>query len=130
MTENLLPCPFCGGEAEHRLKKYKTWKPRATGIIQCSSCLCNALSEESWQTRTQPPQDGWRDISEWHDDYHDCLFAFFIAGNLQGVEFTSPLTTDFYDWKYDRALFKHVSMPTSEIEALLAQPAKTDGGGS
>lgn len=66
----------------------------------------------------------WQDISEYHEDYGDCLFLFFIGEELQGAEWTSPLTVDgpIEQWAYDRAIFKRVSAPTEEIQRLLTRP--------
>lgn len=70
----------------------------------------------------------WRDASEWHEDYGDCLFAIFIGQELQGVEWTSPLTIDgpLDQWAYDRAIFKRVSMKTEDVQKLLATKSNPD----
>ena len=65
-------------------------------------------------------EEVWHDISEWHDDDSDCLFAFFFEGDLISVEWTSPLSSDFNDFcDRDAVIFKRVSMKTDEVEKLI-----------
>ena len=40
----LLPCPFCGGEAE--IERYGT--PRVSTIYSCKECGCRLETGEEW----------------------------------------------------------------------------------
>jgi hypothetical protein len=61
MSDELKPCPFCGGTAQHENdtgpndEGYWTW-------IECTSCGGKANDAKTWNRRL--PSDGnWRDIS-------------------------------------------------------------------
>jgi Lar family restriction alleviation protein len=55
MSEELKPCPFCGGEAE--IERYGT--PRYSTIYSCTECGCRLETGETfnhgdtWNTRTE-----------------------------------------------------------------------------
>lgn len=44
MSEKLLPCPFCGGEAE--IERYGN--SRVSTIYQCTNCSCSLETGEEW----------------------------------------------------------------------------------
>lgn len=57
MSEELKPCPFCGGEAERNLDYSKQ--------IKCSNqnCLMSdyfIMTESSWNTRVNPELDRYK----------------------------------------------------------------------
>lgn len=56
MSEALLPCPFCGDEAE--VERYGT--PRQSCIVACTNCGCRLSSNENgagraWNQRALSP---------------------------------------------------------------------------
>ena len=44
MPEKLLPCPFCGSEAEFERIGYR----RKSTIVTCTSCGCSLETGEEW----------------------------------------------------------------------------------
>ena len=53
-TEGLLPCPFCGGEAERSEGKTGDGKPWP--YIRCCNYGCGAMAEpEAWNSRPATP---------------------------------------------------------------------------
>ena len=48
MTDELKPCPFCGGE---NLTVRKELLGRDVGFVKCRGCLCQG-SYAAWNTRT------------------------------------------------------------------------------
>lgn len=59
VTEQLKPCPFCGGEAHFE----RIGTPRQSCIVECDSCGARLESSEEgvrcgrmWNTRAQPAQ--------------------------------------------------------------------------
>ncbi len=62
MTEELKPCPFCGGKAEVRM-----FSPTVM-IVQCKSCLATTFAFDSeheavksWNRR----YSGWFRVKQW-----------------------------------------------------------------
>lgn len=51
----LLPCPFCGGEAE--IERYGD--PRQSTIYACANCGCRLETGEEWDHGT-----GWNERAE------------------------------------------------------------------
>ena len=47
--EDLLPCPFCGGEAGITMEAEGNNDPR--WFVECSDCEATCSSVELWQTR-------------------------------------------------------------------------------
>jgi len=76
MSEEIKPCPFCGGDAE-----LLTWfEETEARHIQCTDCKCmtgiphfeRSFAYDQWNTRTTPPIDNaerdeaLEDIWEYH----------------------------------------------------------------
>lgn len=78
-------------------------------------------------------REGWKPLSEWHEDLGQCLFIFNKNGDYWGMEWTSPITfdadgTSFYD-KYGECndiQFKIVD--TSDFTLLEAAAKETHNG--
>lgn len=45
MSDDLKPCPFCGGEPEGNL-------PPMRRIVQCKGCGASVVGKKEWNTRT------------------------------------------------------------------------------
>lgn len=59
----LLPCPFCGGEAR-LMDMTKGARKRGYQYVECRTCGVDAGSIITWNTRAAPvlPDRGWRPI--------------------------------------------------------------------
>lgn len=67
----LLPCPFCGGEAV--ISQYGT--PRISTIVECTECACRLETGETfshgtiWNTRADTAErDALREALDWAGD--------------------------------------------------------------
>lgn len=63
MADELKPCPFCGGEAEHAVGKRGNGEPWE--YIECGVCGATADGAIAWNTRAAPPpepSEAWQPI--------------------------------------------------------------------
>jgi len=76
MTDILLPCPFCGGEAKiHDIEEQHYW-------CECKKCGVATNGERakdnaiaSWNTRT-PPTGEWKNGAD--DEYPHCTICGYM----------------------------------------------------